>query len=201
MAHKDCILWSLAMVNKKSSSQSKVPKLSTAENTLWSAITATVKPLDGRNDKISFASQSSKASGFRLKKSPTNKKLLNPEPENNPALHHGAAPGLDRRTRVRLRRGQVNIEARLDLHGFGKSLAFDELRGFLERAYIAEKKSVLVITGKGLRRGGEVGVLRQAVPKWLNTSLMRQWIYAFDYAAPRDGGEGALYILMRRRRR
>ncbi len=189
------------MVHKKSGPQSNVPQISTAENALWSAITATVKPLDGRNDKLSFTSKNSKTSGSLFKKRPKKKGPPKPESNNTPELRHGAAPGLDRRTRLRLRRGQLNIEARLDLHGLGQSLAFDELCGFLERAYMAEKKSVLVITGKGLHKGGGVGILKQAVPEWLNTSPMRQWIHAFDYASQRDGGEGALYILMRRRPR
>ncbi|MBT6094989.1 MAG: Smr/MutS family protein, partial [Rhodospirillaceae bacterium] len=71
---------------------------------------------------------------------------------------------------------------------------------FLERAFMAGKKTVLVVTGKGLRADGRIGVLRQAVPQWLNTVPIRQWVHAFDHAAPRDGGEGALYIVMRRQR-
>jgi len=57
-----------------------------------------------------------------------------------------------------------------------------------------------VVTGKGLRADGQIGVLRRAVPGWLNQASLRQWVHAFDHAAPRDGGEGALYIVMRRRR-
>jgi len=116
------------------------------------------------------------------------------------ALLHGQAPGLDKRTQQRLRRGQVDIEARLDLHGLTQTAAHQTLERFLERAYTAGKKTVLVVTGKGLRADGEVGVLRRAVPRWLNEAPMRHWVHAFDHAAPRDGGEGALYIVMRRRK-
>lgn len=115
-------------------------------------------------------------------------------------LDHGKAPGLDKRTQLRLRRGQVRIESRLDLHGMTKDAAHDALSRFLERAYMTGKKTVLVVTGKGLRADGRVGVLREAVPKWLNAPSARQWVHAFDHASPRDGGEGALYIILRRRR-
>lgn len=115
-------------------------------------------------------------------------------------LLHGQAPGLDKRTQQRLRRGQVHIEARLDLHGLTQTVAHQTLERFLERAHMAGKKTVLVVTGKGLRADGEIGVLRRAVPRWLNEAPMRQWVHAFDHAAPRDGGEGALYIVMRRRK-
>lgn len=116
------------------------------------------------------------------------------------SLTHGDAPGLDRRTKLRLRRGRVMIEARLDLHGMTQDSAREALFRFLERAYMGGKKTVLVVTGKGLRADGRIGVLRQAVPRWLNELPARQWVHAFDHAAPRDGGEGALYIVMRRRR-
>ena len=113
---------------------------------------------------------------------------------------HGQAPGLDKRTKMRLRRGQVVIEARLDLHGMTQSQAYDGVYRFLEVARKNGRQTVLVITGKGLRRDGHYGVLRGAVPRWLNEPPLRDWIKAFDYAAPRDGGEGALYVLLRRRK-
>lgn len=94
----------------------------------------------------------------------------------------------------------MQIEARLDLHGMTQTSAHEALEGFLHRAFVAGKKTVLVVTGKGLRGNGEIGVLRGAVPRWLNEPPMSNWVHAFDHAAPRDGGAGALYIIMRRRK-
>jgi len=115
-----------------------------------------------------------------------------------PPLTHGEAAGLDRRTRLRLRRGQVDIQGVIDLHGLTQLEAHRALLGFLEGAAIAGRRAVLVITGKGLTPGA--GVLRAAVPRWLNEPAMRRMIRAFSFAAPRDGGEGALYVLLRRKR-
>ena len=164
------------------------------------AVTADVMPLGGRSKEPFCDRHSGSARNATLKQQKNIKQGANLDPNNMPELRHGLAPGLDRRSRVRLRRGKVNIEARLDLHGHDKVAAFEALHRFLERAYMGGKQTVLVITGKGLRKGGEVGALRQAVPKWLNTGKIRHWIHAFDHASPRDGGEGALYIVMRKPR-
>ena len=115
-------------------------------------------------------------------------------------FEHGQAPGLDRRTKTRLRRGQVSIEARIDLHGLTQPEAHAQLLSFLESAVERGLRSVLVITGKGLRASGKIGILRSSVPRWLNQQPARDWIKAFDYAVNRDGGEGALYVLLRRRK-
>ena len=78
--------------------------------------------------------------------------------------------------------------------------AYSRLSRFLEVARNNGSRTVLVITGKGLRRDGQIGVLRSTVPRWLNEPPLRDWIKAFDHASPRDGGKGALYILLRRRK-
>jgi DNA-nicking Smr family endonuclease len=110
-----------------------------------------------------------------------------------PAGDLGAAPGLDRRSAERLRRGQRAIEARLDLHGMTQDEAHRALDAFIARAQHGALRCVLVITGKS-------GVLRAAVPRWLNEAPNRGRLLAVAPAQPRDGGVGALYLLLRRRR-
>ncbi len=118
-------------------------------------------------------------------------------PELDPDLSHGNAPGLDKRTQTKMRRGQMDIEARIDLHGMTQAEAHRALGGFLFDQQAMGRRTVLVITGKGA--GGE-GVLREAVPRWLNEGDNRRMIRAFSHAAPKDGGEGALYVLLKRLR-
>jgi DNA-nicking Smr family endonuclease len=105
--------------------------------------------------------------------------------------------GLDRRTWLRLKRGQVMIERTLDLHGRTQADAHVALTGFLAGAQAAGCRCVLVVTGKGLESGG---TLRHMVPRWLNEGANRELIVAFSPAQARHGGTGALYILLRRRR-
>lgn len=115
-------------------------------------------------------------------------------------LSHGDAPGVDRRTADRFRRGQLPIEATLDLHGHNQESAYQALTGFIQAHQAAGRRCVLVITGKGLKEDWSVGVLREALPQWLNHQSIRKLILAFSYAQPHHGGSGAVYLLLRRNR-
>ena len=120
-------------------------------------------------------------------------------------LRHGDTPGLDKRSAQRMKRGQMQIEARLDLHGHRQDEAHRALNGFIAGAASAGKRCVMVITGKGLRLGDQenqrqVGVLREMVPRWLNEEPNRSRILSFNHATPGDGGTGALYVLLKRKR-
>ena len=116
-----------------------------------------------------------------------------------PEITHGRAAGVDRRSAERLSRGRLPIEGRLDLHGLTQTEAAARLAEFIAGASLADKRCVLVITGKGLGQSGG-GVLRDQVPRWLNLPPNRGRILTFDYAQPKHGGSGALYVLLKRRR-
>ncbi len=116
---------------------------------------------------------------------------------NDDVTRH-SEPGIDRRQALRLKRGQLPIEARLDLHGLTQAAAHRELAAFVARSHAAGKRVLLVVTGKGTREG--TGVLRAAVPRWLSEPALRERVLATRPATPRDGGDGALYVLLRRAR-
>ena len=105
--------------------------------------------------------------------------------------------GIDRANAERLKRGQHPIEARIDLHGMTQEEAHRALTVFIRGARAGGKRCVLVITGRG-RAGG--GVLRTAVPRWLHEPEFRPHLLAIATAQPRDGGAGALYVMLRRTR-
>lgn len=110
----------------------------------------------------------------------------------------GAAPGtIDRRTLTRIKRGELAIDARLDLHGLTQEAAHRALARFIATTAADGARLALVITGKG--RGGE-GILRAAVPRWLAEPALRTRILAVTPAAANHGGAGALYLLLRRPR-
>jgi DNA-nicking Smr family endonuclease len=115
-----------------------------------------------------------------------------------------AAPplaSLGRRERSRLSRGRNEIDARLDLHGMTQTRAHHALSGFLQRAHSDGLTFVLIITGKG-RMGAESerGVLRRQVPQWLSLPEFRSLVVGFEEAHIGHGGEGALYVRIRRAR-
>ena len=113
---------------------------------------------------------------------------------------------LDRGTARKLERGHLAVEARLDLHGMQQREAHAALRRFLKSAQGKGYRHVLVITGKGAvtdtRRSfyeeDERGVLRQAVPHWLAAPDLAHVVVSFSPAPRRLGGEGALYVRLRR---
>jgi DNA-nicking Smr family endonuclease len=111
---------------------------------------------------------------------------------------HSPEPGLDRRQSLRLRRGQLAIEGRLDLHGLTQAEAHRALASFVARSQAAGKRVLLIVTGKGSREGS--GVLRGAVPRWLAEPALKSRVLTTARAVPRDGGDGAFYLLLRRAR-
>jgi DNA-nicking Smr family endonuclease len=110
---------------------------------------------------------------------------------------------LDRRLKQRLARGAVEIDARIDLHGQTQSQAHGSLLRFLRKAQHDGARYVLVITGKGARAGddwSERGVLKRQVPLWLKLPEFRAYVVGYDDAHIGHGGEGALYVRLRRAR-
>jgi DNA-nicking Smr family endonuclease len=107
---------------------------------------------------------------------------------------------LGRRERSQISRGRKDIDARLDLHGMTQARAHRALIGFLRRASEEGHSFVLVITGKGRTVGAESerGVLRRQVPEWLSQPELRAFVIGFEEAHIGHGGEGALYVRIRR---
>ncbi len=120
-----------------------------------------------------------------------------PPPPKAVALRPRHAPEeLEPRRQRRLSRERDPIEARIDLHGFGRFEAEDQLRGFLIGCQMRGLRSVLVITGQG-RRGG--GVIRASVHEWLTGPHLRGVVSGFASAHQRHGGDGALYVTLKPR--
>lgn len=119
-------------------------------------------------------------------------------------LRCGVYDGVDGNTAARVRRGEYPINARLDLHGLSREQAYDALRAGLEAAHAQGKRCMLIITGKGslsrLRGEASGGVLRGELPRWLNDGALRPYVLAYGEAAPRHGGAGAFYLLIKRKR-
>jgi DNA-nicking Smr family endonuclease len=109
---------------------------------------------------------------------------------------------LGRRERSQLSRGRKDIDARLDLHGMTQTRAHHALFAFLQRANRDGLTFVLIITGKGRTVGAESerGVLRRQVPLWLGLPEFRSLVVGFEEAHIGHGGEGALYVRIRRAR-
>lgn len=201
------------MTKKPTNTQKKGRKNKTSDlsdDDLWGHIAAGVDPLGAhhknRAPDVELAPVQSRAvgKGSKIRKSGVAlpSRSLN-EPSRRPdlpELTHGAQPGIDKNSAKRLKKGQQRIEGRMDLHGMTQEQAHRALNAFVDGAFGSGKRCVLVITGKGLKPDGSIGVLRAAVPRWLNQSPNREKVLAFSYATPKDGGEGALYVMLKRKR-
>ena len=119
-----------------------------------------------------------------------------------PRPHVPPLAPIGRRERAKLSRGRQEIDARLDLHGMTQIRAHRRLFAFLQRAHSDGLTFVLVITGKGKVGGleSERGVLRRQVPEWLSLPEFRPLVVGFEEAHIGHGGEGALYVRVRRAR-
>jgi DNA-nicking Smr family endonuclease len=98
----------------------------------------------------------------------------------------------------KLRRGQRPVDARLDLHGKTAVEARDEVARFLGAMRARGERCVLVIHGKGKGSPGGSGVLRGEIAAWLSQGPASAHVDAFASADADDGGEGAVYVQLRR---
>ena len=173
-------------------------RLSAEEQALWRGVTRSVAPLKRR--RVQPEMDVAAAAAETPRKPAATPAAAAPKPRIAPAKELPLAP-LDRRARQRLVRGTDSIDARIDLHGRTQSEAHDALLRFLRRAQDKGAKVVLVITGKGGGFGDSGrGVLRRQVPMWLALPEFRSYVLSVDAASASHGGEGALYVRMRRAR-
>jgi DNA-nicking Smr family endonuclease len=174
------------------------------ERALWRHVTQSITPLKG----------------MPAESEPATTAPEQPVAAGSPATPPGAArsakapgapaatplEGIERKLRKKVARGAQSIDARLDLHGYTQDRAHSALLRFLGRAQASGYKLVLVITGKGAATGrGEMfgperGVLRRLVPQWLGRPECRPYVVGFESAGAAHGGEGALYVRIRRAR-
>jgi DNA-nicking Smr family endonuclease len=176
--------------------------LSKEEVTLWESVARQVKPLRKRHrapkSPVAPPESETKAAPKPVAspKPPVPAPIIAPPRPEPPPL----AP-IGRRERSHLSRGRKEIDARLDLHGMTQTRAHRALFGFLQRAHHDGLTFVLIITGKGkMGSESERGVLRRQVPLWLSLPELRTLVVGFEEAGIGHGGEGALYVRVRRSR-
>ena len=114
---------------------------------------------------------------------------------------HGFVRGLDSKIFQQLKAGRLSAEGHLDLHGQNADQAYDSLLFFMRESYLAGKRAVIVVPGRGRNSPNGLSILRQEIQSWLTREPLRRIVLAFCTAQPRDGGAGALYVLLRKIRK
>ena len=103
-------------------------------------------------------------------------------------------PGLPRSVLRDLRSGRWVMQGHVDLHGMNRHEAHEQVNRLLAEALLAGKRCLRIVHGRGLGSPGREGILRQLVKSWLGR---RKEVLAFCHAPPRDGGDGALWVLLK----
>jgi DNA-nicking Smr family endonuclease len=178
-------------------------KLSAEDRILWGRVARSARPMPGRLDEIAafdelIAAQEAEAQALaaKAKEQAAAADAATVVPQKLPSGRHHP---FERPVKRKIAKGQLPLEARIDLHGLVQSEAHAMLLDFLIRAHGRGLRHVLVITGKGSSMGSE-GALKRAVPLWFSKPEFRYLISSYESAAQHHGGEGALYIRMVRQR-
>lgn len=176
-------------------------RISSEDKALWEQVIRSVKPLRKTLPKTDIPAVEEEKPRPRRKASAT---IAAPPvaPSRVVAPQKPPLAPLDRRTRKNISRGKHDIDGRIDLHGYRQAEAHAALLRFLRSLQAKGGKVALVITGKGGGSGdGEGrGVLRRQVPHWLALPEFRDYVIGFDVATSGHGGDGALYVRLRKKR-
>ena len=113
----------------------------------------------------------------------------------------GRVSGLDTRILAKLKTGRLSPEGHLDLHGQNAPQAYANLIQFMKDSYLAGRRCVLLIPGRGKNSPEGYGVLRDRVKTWLTQDPFKRVVLAFCTALARHGGAGALYVLLRQHKK
>jgi DNA-nicking Smr family endonuclease len=182
-------------------------QLSDEEQALWAGITRSIKPLKSAKSVAKTSRKTLAAPSVASVPTPSQTRSHPVAPRQTPPAPSPPLAPLGRRLKQRVARGREPIDARLDLHGMTQQEAHAALLRFLHRAQASGVKTALVVTGKGLRKssrgaehdaGNRPGVLKRQVPLWLALPEFRPFVVGFDDAHVGHGGEGALYVRLRR---
>lgn len=192
-------------MSKKDRFKGSSPRPLAAEDAeLWAQVAGTADPLrKGKNRAIDHPPPVANPApdAPRVKKQPSG---IEPHQRVEPSKAPASPPvaNFDRKEARRLGSGRIGVDARIDLHGMRQREAHSALKAFLARAQAQGHRHVLVITGKGGAREHDGafgrGVLNREAPRWLSEPEFRQWVVSFTQANKRHGGEGALYVRLRK---
>lgn len=177
--------------------------LSAEERALWRRIQRSVRPRPGQSFSQEEEESTSVSHNPKAAANPDFRDIAQAPPPKPAAPRKPAVPA-DRGGEKRVRRGRLDIAAKLDLHGCTEARARRTLCDFLHRQCEEGAGVVLVVTGRGMRPDAEgerrPGVLRTRLPEWLRDQDLRSLVSGYAVAHAQHGGEGAFYVFLRRSR-
>jgi DNA-nicking Smr family endonuclease len=172
---------------------------------LWTEVTKSVSPLPRRRVLETIEADVPAAPVARprsaVRRPPAFPSYQAPPQRNGPEIR----PHIEPKMRRKLMRGRIEIDGTLDLHGMRQNEARSALNRFLVSRWSRGDRTILVITGKGLKKlddaGTQIierGVLRSMLPTWLSEPGLAPIVAGWDHSAQMHGGEGAFYVRLKR---
>ena len=101
---------------------------------------------------------------------------------------------LDSKTKRKLNRNKLNVDAFVDLHGKTEIQAYEMIKNFIKNCYLNELKSVIIVTGKGINSQGK---LKLKTPLWLKSGELSKFLVGFENMPNNKGGDGALFVKLK----
>jgi|TARA_R110002126_G_scaffold3263_1_gene18466 DNA-nicking Smr family endonuclease len=193
--------------------KNKNKNTSAEDKKLWSFMTQDVTPLKGRVENIDATDDDPHAqldkediyNNVAPRIEPARPQRIK-APAPQASLHHDLYnhADVDRRSFDKFRKGQMPIEASLDLHGYNQQQAYEKVTQFIARNAAMGLRCVMIITGKGRKDADgtyqEVGILKKSLPQWLEQVDLKSKILKVQQAQRFHGGSGAYYILLKRQK-
>jgi len=189
ITQKDSELWETVTKTDKKYSKSNRMVFNKKTN-----LNKNIKTEDFREDKLLKQKNLKESNKIIIAEKDKLKFQENLDPMNIPS-------GISSSQAQNLRKGKIRPEVKIDLHGFTQEKAYSYLKDKLTELYKKNIRCILIITGKKIGKHGSEGVLKREVPKWLNISPLREKILMTSWAQPIDGGDGALYVLLKKKRK
>ena len=178
--------------------------LDSDDRALWTLVARSTTPLSEkqRNWQAEMETLLDVVPSAPRKLPPAFRKIKHPAPDTTPApkvpvQRSSISHPIDDPTARKIAKGRQKIDARIDLHGMTQNHARSSLLDFLSLAKAADHRIVLVITGKG---NMGTGILKQRVPDWFSAPPFADLVNGYRLSSPAHGGEGALYVRLRRNR-
>lgn len=175
---------------------------------LWVEVTRSVSPLPRRSPLETLGETAPPPPPPRRRSAPRPPILPAYQPEQNAGPRIPPGQVIEPNMRRKLMRGHIEIDATIDLHGMRQNEARSALNRFVSARFGRGDRTILVITGKGLKKTDpsgtrivERGVLRAMLPGWLGEPSLAPMIAGWSAAAQSHGGEGAFYVRLRRAER
>jgi DNA-nicking Smr family endonuclease len=185
---------------QRTQAEPAAPPVPVSDEEAFAAAMAGTTPVRAGGREVTHRSNVAEAARIRVRDSPADALMSDEyfDVRYSDQYIRARSRGVSTETLSKLEKGEFAVRSHVDLHGMAFDDASQTVDEFLADCQRRGERCVLVITGKGRNSPGQIGVLRERIPEWLSRGPSARRVLAFVTARPCDGGEGAIYVLLRK---